>query len=158
MLDNTQIAKYLFRGRVVDTNDYIVGTGVKIRLSKNYIFDETITNDDKWVQVERGSIERCTGFTDNVGTPIFENDVVLDTDRGIKAVIKYNDTDLTWTVDYVFVSANVSIKDCTIGTLKTLAPSAVVIGRYKNTNGNDITCDRVKYIKPLRLEPYDDFN
>lgn len=154
MLNNAQIAEYLVRGKILGSGgEYIVGTGVIIRYTKASIYDETIigAQSSKWVSVDPSSIEKCIGVVDKVGTPIFNNDVLVDDRTGLKTVVKYDHYDKTWTLTHSINNVEIA-GDARF--LDTIADKLLVVGHYEN----GFLVDVVKYNKPIRLEAYNDAN
>lgn len=151
MLNNNQIAEYLIRGRLPNSNDYIVGTGVRIGRYHTKVYDETIHDLKKrWVDVVPGTIEKCIGLVDKVGNPVFDNDVLSDTKNGIKIIIQYDNENRKWEGTYII--SGMILGDTNLVNLPTLITNWVVMGRYEN--GKII--DGVKYNKPIYMEAYND--
>ena len=150
MLSNTQIAEHLIRGKLVGSDVYAVGTGVKVRHTHAYLYDETIAApNERWVKITPLSIEKCIGITDSIGTPIFDNDVLLDTRSGVKTVVKYDRYEHKWTMTH-YVKGVEFVGDASY--LASMADKLVVVEHYEQ----GFLVKGVSYTKPLNLEAYND--
>ena len=150
MLDNLKIAEHLVRGKTLGGRDYIVGTGVKVRRTKSYIYDETIADKSaRWVAIEPNTIEKCVGLLDKVGTPIFDNDVLLDNRVGLRTIVKYSNYDKKWNITH-YVSGVELAGDASL--LVTMVDKMTVVGHYNN----GYLDTNLTYTKPIMLPPYND--